>query len=86
MHIYFDSKTQFPVKLYEVANDGYLVKWNADGTSILVDEQDFEDKVMKCYPGFVQIPTFLNFRRLFLGVGLFPNSVLVIGRRFQRQI
>lgn len=62
----FDSKDPFPEKLYDVANNGYLVKWNGCGTAVQVDDPDlFEKEVMKCYPGFLQIPSFVNFRRLF---------------------
>lgn len=63
----FNQKDQqFPEKLYDVANDGYLVRWNGCGTAIQVDDPDkFENEVMKCYPGFLQIPSFANFRRLF---------------------
>ncbi|KAK7108933.1 hypothetical protein V1264_013068 [Littorina saxatilis] len=63
--LFCDSKGRFPGKLYEVASDGYLIKWSSDGLSIFVEEEYFEDKVMECYPGFVQIATFLNLRRLF---------------------
>ena len=61
----FEPKARFPVKLYEVANDGFLVKWSSSGTSVFVEEDFFEEKVMKCYPGFVQIASFPNIRRLF---------------------
>lgn len=65
LRLRFDPKTRFPFKLYDVANDSYLVKWNSDGTSVLVDEETFEEEVMRCYPGFVKIASFVNFRRLF---------------------
>lgn len=61
----FEPKARFPVKLYDVANDGFLVKWSSDGTSVFVEEDFFEERVMKCYPGFVQIASFPNVRRLF---------------------
>ncbi|KAL8604978.1 hypothetical protein ACOMHN_028606 [Nucella lapillus] len=61
----FDPKARFPAKLFDVANDGYLLTWNSDGTGIIVDEAVFEKTVMYSYPGFVQIASFLNLRRLF---------------------
>lgn len=61
-----NQKDPFPEKLYDVANDGYLVKWNGCGTGVQVEDADlFENEVMNCYPGFLQIATFANFRRLF---------------------
>lgn len=66
LRLSFNSKDPFPEKLYDVANNGYLVKWNGCGTAVQVDDPDlFEKEVMKCYPGFLQIPSFVNFRRLF---------------------
>lgn len=64
-----DPKERFPEKLYDVANDGYLVSWNGCGDGVIVNEEEFENKVMKCYPGFVQISSFANFRRLFREYG-----------------
>ena len=61
----FEPKARFPFKLYDVANDGFLVKWSPSGTSVYVEEGFFEENVMKCYPGFVQIASFANVRRLF---------------------
>ena len=56
----FEPKARFPFKLYDVANDGFLVKWSPSGTSVYVEEGFFEENVMKCYPGFVQIASFAN--------------------------
>lgn len=62
----FNPKDPFPEKLYDVANDGYLVKWNGCGTGVQVADPDlFENVVMSIYPGFLQIASFVNFRRLF---------------------
>ncbi|ESO98425.1 hypothetical protein LOTGIDRAFT_159233 [Lottia gigantea] len=60
---------RFPEKLYEVASDDYLIRWNENGTSVFVDEEGFADVVMDCYPGFLQIPDFANIRRLFREYG-----------------
>ena len=88
-----DPKERFPEKLYDVANDGYLVSWNGTGTSVTVSEEGFEDKVMECYPGFLQISSFANFRRLFREYGFewkfhskrdefeFSHDSFVYGRR-----
>ncbi|KAK6186577.1 hypothetical protein SNE40_008591 [Patella caerulea] len=56
---------RFPEKLYDVVEDNYVIRWGADGTSIFVDENGFAEIIMECYPGFLQIPDFPNFRRLF---------------------
>ena len=40
-----------------------ILHWSTDGTAIVANEQLFEDKVMKRYPGLVQISSFLNYRR-----------------------
>ncbi|KAH3717042.1 uncharacterized protein LOC127856370 [Dreissena polymorpha] len=64
-----DFKCQFPEKLYDVCNDGYLVHWNRNGSVSVRDETTFENSVMTCYPGFLQIPTMLNFKRLFREYG-----------------
>lgn len=64
-----DPKERFPEKLYDVASDGYLVSWNGCGDGVVVNEEKFEENVMKCYPGFVQISSFANFRRLFREYG-----------------
>lgn len=64
-----DFKCQFPEKLYDVANDGYLVHWNRNGSVSVTSEEEFEEKVMKLYPGFLQIPSFQNFKRLFREYG-----------------
>jgi hypothetical protein len=64
-----DPKERFPEKVYDVANDGYLVSWNGCGDGVVVNEKEFERKVMRCYPGFVKISSFANFRRLFREYG-----------------
>ncbi|KAI8793095.1 IPF1 [Biomphalaria glabrata] len=61
----FGSQYKFPLKLYEIANDGLIIKWTNDGTGLLVEENEFEQNVMLLYPGFVQVETFHNLRRLF---------------------
>lgn len=62
-------KERFPEKLYDVASDGYLVRWNGTGTAVCINEKIYEEKVMSAYPGFVQISTFPNIRRLFREYG-----------------
>ncbi|KAL3864638.1 hypothetical protein ACJMK2_006303 [Sinanodonta woodiana] len=70
LRLSMDPKERFPEKLYDVVNDGILVCWNHNGSvSLCVDEKVFEKNVKICYPGFLQIPTFLNFRRLFREYG-----------------
>ncbi|KAK3582766.1 hypothetical protein CHS0354_015293 [Potamilus streckersoni] len=70
LRLSMDPKERFPEKLYDVVNDGVLVCWNSNGSvSLCVDEEVFEKNVQICYPGFLQIPTFLNFRRLFREYG-----------------
>ena len=64
-----DFKSQFPEKLYDVANDGALIKWNRNGSVSVTSEQEFENNVMKWYPGFLQIPSFQNLKRLFREYG-----------------
>ena len=64
-----DFKSQFPEKLYDVVNDGYLIHWNRNGSISVNSEEEFENSVMRLYPGFLQIPTFLNFKRLFREYG-----------------
>ena len=60
----FDRKVRFPEKLWEVMEDpSPILHWSTDGTAIVANEQLFEDKVMKRYPGLVQISSFLNYRR-----------------------
>ena len=70
VRLILDPKQQFPEKVYAVASDGFLIKWNDSGTGvILCPEQQFEKHVMKCYPGFVKIPNYANIRRLFREYG-----------------
>lgn len=64
-----DFKCQFPEKLYDVANDGHLVHWNRNGSVSVTSEEEFEQNVMDWYPGFLQISSFLNFKRLFREYG-----------------
>lgn len=64
-----DPKERFPEKVYDVANDGYLISWNGCGDGVVVNENEFERKVMRCYPGFVRISSFANLRRLFREYG-----------------
>jgi hypothetical protein len=64
-----DFKSQFPEKLYDVVNDGALIKWNRNGSISVTSEEEFENNVMKWYPGFLQIPSFQNFKRLFREYG-----------------
>ena len=63
--ISFGSQYKFPKKLMTVANDGILIKWSDDNSGIIVQEKEFERNVMQMYPGFVQVETFHNLRRLF---------------------
>ena len=49
----------------EVANDGVLITWTNDSSGLIVQEREFEENVMQMYPGFVQVETFHNLRRLF---------------------
>lgn len=61
-----DVQKLFPEKLYDVASDDYLFRWTDGGTWIsVVEEEVFEKEVMRRYPGFLQIPSFVNLRRLF---------------------
>lgn len=87
-----DFKSQFPEKLYEVANDGALIKWNRNGSVSVPDTEAFEENVMKWYPGFLQIPSFQNLKRLFREYGFdrdvneknqyeWSHEMLVPGRR-----
>lgn len=40
-----------------------MLHWSGDGKAIVANEKQFEEKIMKRYPGLVQISSFLNFRR-----------------------
>lgn len=82
LRLSMDPKERWPDKLYDVANDGYLLKWNPTGNSVIVEEAGFADKVMHCYPGFVQIPLFLNLRRLFREYG-FDWKIVDDGNTFE---
>ena len=92
IRLIFNPKDHFPAKLYDVCNDGYLVKWNRNGSVSVIDEAEFEAHVMDVYPGFLQIPSFINFRRLFREYGFewvinqdnvleFSHTLFVRGRR-----
>ena len=92
IRLIFNPKDHFPAKLYDVCNDGHLVKWNRNGSISVIDEEAFEKQVMDLYPGFLQIPNFLNFRRLFREYGFewvinqddileFSHPLFVRGRR-----
>lgn len=50
---FMDFKERFFEKFYDVVNDGYFVFWNGCGDGVIVNEEEFENKVMKCYFGFV---------------------------------
>lgn len=65
LRLSFVSKYKFPKKLMKVANDGILIKWTEDNDGLLVHKKEYEDNVMKMYPGFVQVGAFNNLRRLF---------------------
>lgn len=62
--ISFGTQYKFPLKLYEIANDGMIIKWTGNGTAITIEEREFEDNILQYYPGFVQVKSFQNFRRL----------------------
>lgn len=78
-----DPKERFPEKVYDVANDGYLIEWNGAGTAVVVNEPEFEENIMDCYPGFVQIPTMLNLRRLFREYGFDWRIIEMDGPTFE---
>ena len=60
----FDRKIRFPEKLLEAMEDpSPILHWSSDGKAIVANEKLFEEKIMKRYPGLVQISSFLNFRR-----------------------
>ncbi|GFR69219.1 transmembrane protein 2 [Elysia marginata] len=61
----FGSKYNFPKKLMAVADDGILIRWTVDNSRLVVQKKEFEENVMTMYPGFVQVGTFHNLRRLF---------------------
>lgn len=65
LRLSFEPKERFPEKLFHVANDNFLIKWGFSGESVVVDPEEFEANVLKCYPGFLQISSFANLRRLF---------------------
>ncbi|CAG5127453.1 unnamed protein product [Candidula unifasciata] len=67
--ISFGSHYKFPLKLYQVADDETIIKWADDGNSVVVEQVEFEDNVMLFYPGFVQVRSFHNLRRLFRDYG-----------------
>ena len=69
IRLIFNPKDQFPSKLYDVCNDGYLMRWNRNGSVSVPNEAAFEAEVMELYPGFLQIASFVNLRRLFREYG-----------------
>lgn len=58
--------THFPVKLWDVVDDDSsdIFTWSSDGLSFFVDDSKYEQDIMDKYPGFVQISSFANLRRL----------------------
>ncbi|KAL4231477.1 hypothetical protein ACF0H5_009054 [Mactra antiquata] len=69
VRLILDYKDQFPQKLYDVVCDGGLFRWNRNGSVSVLDEESFVNNVMKWYPGFLQIPSFQNLKRLFREYG-----------------
>lgn len=69
LRLIIDTTDLFPEKVYDIANDGHLIQWNGTGTAITVSDIEFEANVMTMYPGFLQIASFLNLRRLFRQYG-----------------
>lgn len=67
--VILDLKCQFPEKLYDVANDCMLIKWNRNESVSVISEEEFVKNVMKWYPGFLQIPSIANLKRLFREYG-----------------
>ena len=61
----FDRTRKFPEKLYQVACDTKIdfIRWSATGKAIIVNEKEFERRVMADCPGLVQSDAFDNFRR-----------------------
>ena len=61
----FDRTRKFPEKLYAVACDPNIdfIRWSATGKAIIVNEKEFERRVMSDCPGLVQSDAFDNFRR-----------------------
>ena len=72
---------RFPEKLFKVVNDGIVITWNENGTGIVIEEDIFEAHVMDLYPGFVQVGTFHNLRRLLRDYGF---DFIVIRKRRQK--
>lgn len=62
----FEHVTHFPVKLWDVVDDdsNTIFTWSSDGFSFYVDDNKYEQEIMERYPGFVQISSFANLRRL----------------------
>ena len=61
----FDRTRKFPEKLYAVACDPNIdfIRWSATGKAIIVNEKEFESRIMDVCPGLVQSDAFDNFRR-----------------------
>jgi len=57
----------FPYKLWKVlnVNDSALVKWSDDGTTVIVDEPNFDALSDKCYPTLLRVPSVVSLRRMF---------------------
>lgn len=69
---------RFPEKLFKVTNDSLIIRWTEDGYGILIEEFHYESHVMDLYPGFVQVGTFHNLRRLLRDYGF---EFVVLRRR-----
>lgn len=56
----------FPHKLYDAACSGKnLIIWNDEKNGVVMNEQEYEMKIMSTHPQLVIIPTFANIRRQF---------------------
>jgi hypothetical protein len=57
----------FPIKLWKLLRDSSseIIRWNDDGTAVIVDEPLFDILVTKYYPTFLRTPTVASLRRLF---------------------
>ena len=58
-------KKRFPEKLWEAASDesSDLISWAADGNSLFVHEDRFENEILETHPGLMMVKSFTNFRR-----------------------
>jgi len=65
-----DNNFLFPHKLWDAASSGKsLISWNEQGDGVVMNEREYEARVMTTYPDLVYIPTFLNIRRQFREYG-----------------